>query len=359
MFTYQTQPRVLALKGGKLPSFPTHASVHLTLGPTHLFGGESGPLNIVLSGSSAEIHYDGSTGRVSTIPRPGLKQVSLSLAVPPGEFSLKGNVLQFEFDCNSFAELTRTVEFLHLTVPAVLGMFMPNPSSTVSVKAELGDASLNWEMTRAISPVMACSQESYESHILAGLAATQLLWTSTNRRLLAAVGYSHLAARLLDVGDSKWEFMAEVILNLYKTLEILFGRSRTVMRAHLTELGFSRTQVEGEFIPICLLRDQLDVGHARLSRFDRAQMEAICKFLDGAPRVISELLIEIFMRVQDGRYRLRAVRSSGPPTKEKKAMARLVSSIEAATLRRAEIPPEKQGGWLWLSVQATPAGPSS
>ena len=61
--------------------------------------------------------------------------------------------------------------------------------------------------------------------------------------------------------------MPEMILNLSKVLEVLFppdgaGRTLDAARRGLTALGFSRTEIEGDYIPAMALRN----GNRRWTR---------------------------------------------------------------------------------------------
>ncbi len=53
--------------------------------------------------------------------------------------------------------------------------------------------------------------------------------------------------------------MSEIILNYNKILEVLFGQRRDKIRDGLSSLGYSPDDIEDKYIPINILRNQIDV----------------------------------------------------------------------------------------------------
>jgi hypothetical protein len=85
---------------------------------------------------------------------------------------------------------------------------------------------------------------------------------------------------MLAVGDSPWEFMGEVILNLTKTLEALFGEQGEDVKRGLRSLGYSEVEI-APFLTVMELRDALDSGHVMLSVMDEAQAHELYVFVHG------------------------------------------------------------------------------
>src|SRR5260221_635501 len=101
-----------------------------------------------------------------------------------------------------------------------------------------------------------------------------------NRRLLAALHYFHVAVRLNRAGSTSGEFMAEVMLNLAKTMEVLFppsgdGKNRDAARRGLRDLGYEDSEIESDFLPAMALRNEVDVAHVDLSLFTSSPLQHV------------------------------------------------------------------------------------
>jgi hypothetical protein len=86
---------------------------------------------------------------------------------------------------------------------------------------------------------------------------------------MLATLYYQQALRLLsphEIGTSSVMLQAEMMLNLAKSLEILVGRDRELMRSKCKSLGFTVSQINSQIIPVLLIRDEIDVAHAAGSR---------------------------------------------------------------------------------------------
>lgn len=120
---------------------------------------------------------------------------------------------------------------------------------------------------------------------------------------MAALHYFHVACRLLAVGDSPWEFMGEVILNLTKTLQALFGQHGEDVKRGLRLLGYSDAEV-APFLTVMELRDALDSGHVMLSVMDEAQAHELYVFLYGREPRFRTLLTRAIEGTRKGTFRV-------------------------------------------------------
>ena len=98
--------------------------------------------------------------------------------------------------------------------------------------------------------------------------------------------------------------MSEVVLNLYKILEILFGPQRDNVRTKLLELGYSKDEVEVKFIPIMILRNEFDVGHVSVKLFKQEQLNALYTYLENSENDFKDLLKKLLYEVKDDSYTL-------------------------------------------------------
>ena len=98
--------------------------------------------------------------------------------------------------------------------------------------------------------------------------------------------------------------MSEVVLNLCKVIEILFGPKRDNVRSKLLNLGYSKDEIEVKFIPIMILRNEFDVGHVSIALFKREQLNALYTYLENSENDFRDLLKKILNKFKDGDYTL-------------------------------------------------------
>ncbi len=221
----------------------------------------------------------------SARPLTPLQVVVVAVEEPERKVSWNGPVLTVAQHCISPDVLTRLVEGVHFVLPTLIAVSFADPPYVSQVEGEVGTSTFQWELSRWRASFSTTTQEEQERS--AGQAWERLTVVAAphRRRLLAALHYFHVACRLARAGNSAGEFVAEVVLNLAKILEVLFppqgdGRTRDAARAGLTSLGFSQDEVEGRFLPAMALRNAIDVGHVDLGVFTVDQLKVIHAYTD-------------------------------------------------------------------------------
>jgi hypothetical protein len=118
-------------------------------------------------------------------------------------------------------------------------------------------------------------------------------------------------------GRTAGEFVAEVILNLAKALEVLFPPSgdrgtRNAVRAGLRSLGLSEDEIEGNFLPAMALRNEMDVGHVELGLFKMNDLKIIHAFTERAERAFRKMFERLLTAVEAGTFDLPSYDVSTP-----------------------------------------------
>ena len=113
--------------------------------------------------------------------------------------------------------------------------------------------------------------------------------------------------RLARQGTIAGEFLAEMILNLSKVLEVLFppegdSGSRDSARRGLETLEFTETEIEADYIPAMALRNEIDVGHVDLSLFTPEQLALIHGYVNRAEGAYRTLLQRVLKKVESGEF---------------------------------------------------------
>ena len=262
MLTYQLQDRIFRILNAETLSFPNKLKLEIRLGPPELFGMSDRRSRTVVFGGQAAIIYDANTGRMLVQSEPSLEPLDVVVESSTTRFELKGDLVHYEAPCQDVAQLEGCLAAFQYVFLALLNIEFADPPIVLHVQGWLGSTHFRWEHRESIFPFRPMSSDALESHVADSFKQLALFNGMTNRRLAAALHYFLTASRLIVAGHSNWEFMAESVLNMCKSLEVLFGNSRDTIRGQLSLLGYTTDQIEGDFIPLLVLRSHFDVAHA-------------------------------------------------------------------------------------------------
>ena len=329
MLTYQLQRRVLMREDKNPLSFPNKVTVEEMFEPSSQYGGcKEG--KTVIQGSKIQFTYDANSGKSWVSSEPSLGEVDTTVEWKDLRLSLKGNKLTAIKDCKSLGELINSLITLRYMVPVFLNIELAEPPVVKYTSVKVGDAKFNWELQSRTKPFEVTNAELQEKKIMASFARLNLV---NSRRLDAAAYYYYVARRLSEAGNSEYEFLAEVVLNLCKVLQVLFGESRDKVREELTKLGFSTSDIETNFIPIMILRAELDVAHASLTIFSQKQLTDMYNYLDLAEQNFRKMLQAVFEKASANQYTITPDPTPSLKEDKLKTMENLFSRFESATSR--------------------------
>jgi hypothetical protein len=189
----------------------------------------------------------------------------------------------------------------------LLSVKFADPPIVERIDGTIAATRFRWELLEWRASFRITTQEQQESDAALCWERLGVLSATGRRRLLAALHYFHVACRLSRQGVTAGEFLAEVVLNFAKTLEVLFpprgdGRTRDAVRAKLAELGFSEVEIEGDYIPAMALRNEIDVGHVDLGLFKRDQLALIHAYVARAEEAFRLLLDRLLTSIVEGKF---------------------------------------------------------
>ena len=307
MLTYQVRPRVFRIDDGQTLPFPSDGEVRFYFQPLQPFGLEAGGGRTAVRAVKASKLFDANTGAYTIESMSPLDRLDITIQEPKRTFRFEGNVLTISQHFESNQELTETIDGIYFAMPALLSVEFADPPYVQRVNGAVGSVGFRWELKEWKMHFRTTTQEQQESRAAVSWERIGLLSASGRRRLLAALHYFHVALRLSREGSIAGEFMPEMILNLSKVLEVLFppdgaGRTLDAARRGLTALGFSRTEIEGDYIPAMALRNEIDVGHVVLSLFTREQLALIHGYTDHAEEAFRILIGRVFDRIEAGEF---------------------------------------------------------
>jgi hypothetical protein len=87
--------------------------------------------------------------------------------------------------------------------------------------------------------------------------------------------------------------MAEIILNLAKSIEVLFSSDRDRLRGTAKSWGFDSDFIEEKLVRLLLIRNMLDVAHAAVTPLTSAQRETLQAFVFDAECFVKDTLLKV------------------------------------------------------------------
>ncbi|MCZ6780465.1 MAG: hypothetical protein O7C73_02340 [Nitrospirae bacterium] len=333
MLTYQLHTRVFQIEGGGQFQFPNTAVLEVKFSPGSAFGTEDRLSRTLVRAREATVMLNANTGRWLAQSRPPLERLEVVLESPTSLFSLHGDELRYEFQCSSIDELEGTIAGIKWILPPLLNLEFSDPPIIEYVRGSVGQTNFRWEHRpeewriniRTVTP------EKLEKHLASAWENILLFNGIENRRLAAALTYFHVALRLCVSGDSPWEFMAESILNYAKCLEILFvtsENSRDDIRRELNKLSYTAEEIEGDFVPILVLRSWIDVAHPRVAIFKSRDLKVLYRYMAMSEGRFRTLLTRVLSAVGEEHYHITQDTDLSLNAEEQRGVDRLVNQMK-------------------------------
>lgn len=333
MLTYQLHTRIFRIENGEPFQFPNKALLQIKFAPGSAFGTDDKPSRTLVRAHEATVYIDANTGRWLGQSRPPLERLEVLVESPTSRLSLNGNELEYEFQCSSIEELEGTLSAFRWVLPPLLNLEFSDPPVVEYARGQVGQTVFRWEHKSEEWRVhmRMVSRDKLEQHFASAFDCLELFNSTQNHRLAAALSYFHVAVRLSVSGDSPWEFMSESILNYAKCLDILFvtsENSRDDVRRALASLGYSEQEIEGDFVPILILRSWVDVAHPGVAIYKSRDLRVLYRYLALAEDRFRELLHRVLDKVRNGSFALAQSTNLELDSEEQKDMERLVTQME-------------------------------
>lgn len=332
MFTYQVHPRIFRHTSGEVLTFPAQCEICFHFQPPQPFGAAAGGGHTAVRAVAASVLFNANSGEHTIESKEPLTPLDVMIEEPTRTLRLAGTVLSISQQFGSLRDMEEMIVSVYFSLPILLNVPFADPPYIVRVDGKVGATSFRWELIEWRMEFRTTTQEQQEDNFARAWERQGVISERHRRRLIAGLHYFHVACRLARAGSTAGEFIAEVVLNLAKSLEVLFpptgdGRTRDAARAGLRTLGFSENQIECDFIPAMALRNEIDVGHVELGLFTMDQLKTIHTCTERAERAFRELFERLLSRVEAGEVDI-APHELGPPRDEAiKLIKRLQNEI--------------------------------
>lgn len=301
MFIYQLRPYFFKTKDGKDFQFPSRCVLNFELHPGQPFGAEVGGGTNLVQSSADPMYFNASTGQ--RYSHCSLKPLSAQFDDVVGPIRINGNVVTIEFNADDYQHLWEQVTGILYAHPPLLNLTFADAPTIVTVNGRVGAIAFELQVKDHTFRFEVTTQENQEAAFRKSCEYMVLTSDPANLRLVAAAHYCHVACRLLRSAETPGEFLSEVVLNLTKILQALFGETQDKVRAGLRGLGYPDEEIERDYTAIMAVRHHLDVGHVLMSSLTDQQLNALHKFVEGSPDTFRKMLRRVFDEVQSGRYK--------------------------------------------------------
>ena len=334
MLTYQLHTRIFQIEDGGRFTFPSKVHLEFKLAPGTTFGTDDAPSRTLVRAREASVLINSNTGRWLAQSRPPLEKLEVIVESPTSRLCLSGHNLTYDFECASIEELDGTLTAFKWVLPPLLNIEFSDPPIVEYARGRVGETTFRWEHKADEWRIQmrTVTADRLEEHFALAIEAMPIFNGTANRRLAAALAYFHVATRLNICGDSPWEFMAETILNYAKCLDILFvtsANTRDDLRTGLQALGYADDEIEGDFVPITILRSWIDVAHPRVAIYKSHDLKVLYRYVALAETTFRELLRRVVDKVQDGTFAVPEREDLSLEPDERKRMDRLVAQMKS------------------------------
>ena len=305
MFTYH-ENRVLHLERGSL-TFPCTVNATVELTPAAAVS-DRVPGATCAHGSRARLSWDANTGRSTVECDPPLAPTDAAASIAGVAVEIHGRRVEARWECASRDELVGTLGALHFVLPLSLSLEFLDPLTPAVTSGRAGDAVFVWQVERTGGVHETLDGASRDARCHGALERLPTLCDPKNSRLLAASAYMHRAVRLLGAGLGPTEFAGEAVMNLAKTLEVLFPggptSSRDAVRAGLAQIGYERPAIENTFVPALRLRSSLDSAHVRMATLRADERRKLQAYMERVANEFRTLVATIADAVANGSFAL-------------------------------------------------------
>jgi hypothetical protein len=232
-----------------------------------------------------------------------LAPLHLELALPNGiTIEINEAKLSAHFEASSFDDVLGVVEIIEHHYSAYLSLLAGVYVSIETISGQIDRTEVTFELTRLSMRSQVTIEARRQEHVVQALSLASLDSARRARMLFAALYYQQ-AVRLLSPLDVRVPSLnlAEVVVNLTKALEVLFGSKRDSMREGLRSIGLTDAQIEAQVIPLILARNQLDGAHPVGTHVEEELLTVLHHYVERAMTNMRAVLILAAKTMQEGK----------------------------------------------------------
>jgi hypothetical protein len=303
MLIHQIPSRVAKFEGTALPVFPAPVRFIATLGPAEVFGDAdlSGRLFSHPPGAHVSMTANLERGGIRSAPGQRLTPPAVTADFFDTRIAVRGNTAVVTFECSSAGALETGVRVIADQLPAILSGALCEPVEITNLVGDVAGQSFRVEFEGTCYRVFRVPDA--DTKIRSELDRLRQLPADAAPRVFAAQRYAMQARWLRYYSEFPTQFAAERLLNLYKAIEVLFGRSVDELRTHLRSMRLRAAVVE-LVASLTYIRDEVDVGHPALATLTPDQHVVLQKYLLAMEDIVTWLIGHVIDELAAERFKL-------------------------------------------------------
>jgi hypothetical protein len=277
------------LEDGNVPAlYPQNVTLDIRFGPEDAFGVSCKPRTFARRGSAIDIHWNVNEG-VLQFEGDLIDKLDGVREAEYCRISLNGNRLQLTRRVNSVHEAVKFAGSANQCLPGFLSFRFRTYVWIKEFLIRFDGSRLRFGLAEAKINIPAATTEENKQRVWSCLDD----WSRTrskHRRLLGAIYYYRQALRLSQLQLEQIALTPELVLNLTKALEIIFGTNREIARKKAKSLGLTDKEIEKCLIPILLIRSEFDIAHVATGPLSPKERQIVVDFSSRATATIGRIL---------------------------------------------------------------------
>jgi len=316
--------RVLDFNNVDPPDLPDKIHLEILLAPEDAFGEEGTSNRTTLKvGEKAKLRGNLNDGS-NEVEGSLIDLIELTIHKQSFNFKFTGRKLEIFFECSSYEQLYLNLASINHCIPTYLSLYLSNYIWIKSFHVCIGNKNnvFIYRLKDTYSNFYASTKESSTENIEKAISN----WLETGGRydrILCASLYWRQAQNFIYSNHDIAKFSSEILLNLSKSIEVIFTSNRDNIRSISKEMGLSDNLVEEQLIPINLVRNQLDIAHVTTGILDHEERNMLIDFLRASNKNVKNLLQEIIGKYLGGEVKLRDINEK--LEKDKKELLEIVN----------------------------------
>jgi hypothetical protein len=325
MLLFQIPHRLVKLSG---VSFPADATLHARLGPPELFGDAvlTGHLRVVPAGQRVELEADLFRGGIRVKPGGRFRTLNSSLPLFGQTIELSGTLATMTLQGIDQAGLLRAVEVLATHLGPLISQALRAPVEVAEVWGTAEGKALSVEVKGEFyRGIHAIDRESQLKNVFSTATAVDVAYP---QRISSALRYL-LQARRLDYAETfPAQFLGERLLNIYKAVEVLWGRKVDDLKKAMDAIGLN-ADFANVLASLVYLRDQVDIGHPAIQSLNDNEYAEVCLYAEDIEEIVTWLVGEVIARAAKDDT-LPILSSSSTASGQSKDRARTIAKLSDA-----------------------------
>lgn len=275
-------------------TLPGNLDLQLTLRPADLFGAQSDlPRTTVCETSN--MRFEALTGKLLVEQTRDLQPLTFTADFDGGLLKIEGNVARLQAKARDASHVSSLLTWIENILSLHLSVEVGACVEVERIEGEVDGKPVHCFFDPdCFSLSLANVNEDSRAYVIHAALSGPDNQSLSYPRYIESARYYHNALRLVSPQQANYipyRVFPEVLLNLCKSLESLFCTSqREILRKKFLKIGLTAEEIESQVVPIFLVRNELDIGHAVTGMASPEESLAVRRFIDRSIQNVAAIL---------------------------------------------------------------------